>query len=214
LNPQIIYTNLAAKPLLPAPAPIVKATAATQTPLVKRICPGLGEERRRGVAARSEALANAAADGQQPRQGLGERPSSRLVRARRSESQSFSEAPPSIEMGRVERSSKLERIRGQRLLCEELDQRSDKRPALEHLSILHSQSAEQYWIADAESGEVFLPLAFTTLKHCHEAAAELERTFDIAEVLTQRPPETLERMEAIVLAAVWRERVELAIAGE
>jgi hypothetical protein len=113
----------------------------------------------------------------------------------------------------VDRGSRLERLPEQRLLYEKLE-RQAARPALEHLTILHSQSAQKYWIADIETGKVFLPHVFITLKHCHEAAAELERIFDMAEVLTQRPPETLERMEAIVLAAVWRERVELAIAGE
>jgi hypothetical protein len=203
LSNEIIYTNLAAKPKQ-ITAPMPEAPAAAPDPLVKRIRLGWGEEGCKRVAARSEAIANA--DGQQPRQGSGERPSSRLVRARRSESQSFSEALPSIEMGRVERYSKLEQIRGKRLLSEELDQRF-KQPPLEYLSILYGQSAEQYRIADAESGEVFLPQAFETLQHCHEAAAELERTFDIPEVLMLRPSETLERMGELAREHWMRERV-------
>jgi hypothetical protein len=110
-------------------------------------------------------------------------------------------------MGRVERFSKLEQIRGQRLLSEKLDQGVDKRLALEHLTILHSQSAQQYWIADADTGDIFLRQPFATLKHCHEAAAELERTFDMAQVLTLRPSETLERMSELVQQQWLRERV-------
>lgn len=167
------------------------------------------------MAARSETLEAMADDSQrpQPRRGSGERPGNRLVRARRSassESRSFSEAAPSIEIGRVERYSKLEQIRGQRLLSEQLDQRS-KQPPLEYLRILHSQSAQQYWIADVETGEVFLNQAFATLKHCHEAAAELERNFDLEQVLTLRLPETLERMGELVHEHWLRERVAVAL---
>jgi hypothetical protein len=112
-------------------------------------------------------------------------------------------------MGRVERYSKLERIRGQRLLCEKLDQGLDKRPALEHLTILHSQSAQRYWIADAETGDIFLRQPFATLQHCHETAAELERTFDMAEVLMQRPSETMESIGELVREHWLRERVAM-----
>jgi hypothetical protein len=172
---------------------------------VKRIRIGWGEEGRNGVAARNEAIATAD-DREQPRRGLGESASERLARARRSESRTFSDASPSIEMGRVERSSKLERIRGKRLLSEELDQRF-KQPPLEYLSILHSQSAKKCWIADANTGEVFLNQAFATPQHSHEAAAELERTFDMSEVLKLRPPETLERMGELAREHWLREQV-------
>jgi hypothetical protein len=209
LNPQIIYTNPAAKPTRPTAAPTPEAPAQAPAPLVKRIRLGWGEEGCKGVAARSEAIATE--DGQQPRRGTGELPSSRLVRARRSESRSFSEAPSKIEMGRVERSSKLERIRGNRLLSEKLDQGLDKRPGLEYLTILHSQSAQQYWIADMETGKVFLPHVFITLKHSHEAAAELERTFDMSEVLKLRPSETLERMGELAREHWLRERVAVVL---
>jgi hypothetical protein len=109
----------------------------------------------------------------------------------------------------VDRVSRLERIPGQRLLCEKLE-RQTARPALEHLSILHSPKAQQYLIADAETGEVFLPQAFATLKHCHEAAAELERTFAMAQVLEMRSPETLEQIELLVQAYCQREKTEIA----
>ncbi len=170
---------------------------------MKRIRIGWGAEGRQGVAAQSAEQANASADDrEQPQRGL--------VKVRRtvsSESRSFPEAPPRIEMGRVERYSKLEQIRGQRLLSEKLDQGLDKRPALEHLTILHSQSAQKYWIADAETGEIFLRQSFATLQHCHAAAAELEQTFHMAEVLMLRPSDTMERMGELVQQQWLRERV-------
>jgi hypothetical protein len=113
-------------------------------------------------------------------------------------------------MGYVNRGSRLERLPEQRFLCEKLE-RHNARPELEYLSILHSPKAQQYWIADAETGEVFLSQAFATLQHCYEAAAELERTFDMAEVLQLRPPETLERMVELVREHWLRERVEVVL---
>jgi hypothetical protein len=109
----------------------------------------------------------------------------------------------------VDRGSRLERIPGQRLLYEKLE-RQAAQPALEHLTILHSPKAQGYWIADAETGEVFLRQSFTTLKHCHEAAAELERRFAIAQVLEMRSPQTLEQIELLVQAYCQREKTEIA----
>ena len=212
---EIIYTNLSTKPTRRTAVPTPEAPAEAPDPQVKRIRIGWGAEGRKGVAARSAEQANASADdGEQSPHEFGDRTSTRLIKARRSHHAelSRSEAPPRIEMGRVERYSKLEQIRGQRLLSETLAQRAEQ-SALEHLNILNSQSAQQYWIADAETGEIFLRQSFATLQHCHEAAAELEWTFDMAEVLTQRPPETMDHIEAIVLAAAWRERVALDIAA-
>jgi hypothetical protein len=97
----------------------------------------------------------------------------------------------------------------QRSLFEKLN-RQTSRPVLEHLTILHSQSAKRYWIADADTSEVFLPQAFTTLEYCHEAAAVLERTFDMLEVLTRRPSETLEQIELLVQAHCQREKTAIA----
>jgi hypothetical protein len=113
-------------------------------------------------------------------------------------------------MGYVDRGSRLERIPGQRLLCEKLE-RQAARSALEHLTILHSQSAEKYWIAVAETGEVFLPQAFATLQHCHEAAAEVERRFAMAQVLEMRMPETLESLSELVREHWLRERVAVVL---
>jgi hypothetical protein len=110
----------------------------------------------------------------------------------------------------VDHSSRLERLPENRSLWERLD-RHTARPELEDLTILHSQSAEKYWIADAETGEVFLPQAFATLKHCHEAADELERIFHMAEVLKSRPAETMESLGALVQEHWLRERVAVAL---
>jgi hypothetical protein len=110
----------------------------------------------------------------------------------------------------VDRGSRLERLPEQRLLYEKLG-RQAAQPALEHLTILHSQSAEKYWIADAETGEVFLPQTFATLKHCHEAADELERIFHMAEVLKSRPAETMESVNELVREHWLRERVAVVL---
>ena len=112
-------------------------------------------------------------------------------------------------MGYVNRGSRLEQLPGQRLLYEKLE-RHTARPELEHLTILHSQSTQGYWIADAETGEIFLRQPFATLQHCHEAAAEVERTFVIAQVLEMRSPQTLEQIELLVQAHCQREKTEIA----
>ncbi len=206
LTNEIIFVNPTAKPTRPSPAPTPEAPAEASAPQVKRIRIGWGAEGHKGVAARSAEQANASADDRQQTKP-------ELVKVRRtvSESRSFSEAPPRIEMGRVERYSKLEQIRGQRILSEKLDQGLEKRPALEHLTILHSRSAQQYWIADAETGDIFLRQPFATPQHCYEAAAELEQTFDMAEVLMLRPSETMERIGELVHEHWLRERVAVAL---
>jgi hypothetical protein len=110
----------------------------------------------------------------------------------------------------VDRASRLERLPEQRSLWERLN-RHPARPELEDLTILHSQRTQRYWIADAETGEVFLQQAFRTLKHCHEAAAELERIFHIAEVLKSRPTETMESVDELVQGHWMRERVAVVL---
>jgi hypothetical protein len=121
-------------------------------------------------------------------------------------------AEPRIQVKTVEQYSRLERVRGKQLLDELLNQRSEKQPLLEYLTILHSRSTQRYWIADAETGEIFLRQSFTMLEHCYEAAVELEHTFDMLEVIALRPPETIERIDAIILAHAWREQVKLKLA--
>lgn len=110
----------------------------------------------------------------------------------------------------VDHGSRLERLPEQRLLYEKLG-RQAAQSALEHLTILHSQSTEKYWIADAETGEIFLRQPFATLKHCYEAAAHLERIFHMAEVLKSRPAETMESVGELVREHWMRERVAMVL---
>jgi hypothetical protein len=193
LSNEIIYTNISAKPKLPTPT--AEAPAAAPAPQVKCIT--------WGIAGRLHMPATA--ERQLPRRD--ERPSSGRARVERSaEARSVATESPKVRMRYIDRGSRLERLPEKRSLWERLDRQTAK-PELEDLTILHSQSAEKYWIADAETGEVLLPQAFITLKHCHEAAAELERTFDMAEVLMLRPSETLERMGELVREHWLREQV-------
>jgi hypothetical protein len=139
------------------------------------------------------------------------RPSGGRARVERShEARSVTPEAPKVRMGYVDRGSRLERIPGQRLLYEKLE-RQAAQPALEHLTILHSPKAQGYWIADAETGEVFLREPFATLKHCYEAAAHLERRFAIAQVLEMRSPETMESVGDLVQEHWLRERVAVVL---
>jgi hypothetical protein len=205
LIPQIIFVNPTAKPKLSIPAPTPEAPAVPAAPPVKRITWGIqGRLHMPATAERS-----------QPRKGDSSAPrvlpsdgGARVERS--SKSQPVTPEAPRVRMGYVNRSSRLERLPEQRSLAEKLE-RQAARPTLEHLTILHSPKAQQYWIADAESGAVFLPQAFATLKHCHEAAAELERTFDMAQVLEMRSPETMESVSELVREHWLRERVAVAL---
>jgi hypothetical protein len=188
LSHEIIYTTARPKP----EAPIVKAPAAAQALPAKRIT--------WGIAGRLHMPANA----ERPQPRRSERSSGRPARVERSPE------APRVRMGYVNRGSRLERLPEQRLLYEKLE-RHTARPALEHLTILHSQNAQGYWIADAETGEIFLPQAFATLQHCHEAAAELERRFAMAQVLDMRSPETMESLGELVREHWLRERVAVAL---
>jgi hypothetical protein len=207
LSNEVIYTNLVAKPKSSNPTSIPEAPAEVPVPQVKRIQIGWGPEGQQSVAARNSAIAEREL---QPKLGLGDRASNRFVRVKRSvlpESQSIPLGTPRMQMGYVDRGSKLERIRGQRSLSERLEQHTE-RSILEHLTILHSEKFQGYWIANAATGNVFVRQAFATLKHCYEAAADLERMFNMAQVLVLRPPETLERMEDLVREHWLREKVE------
>jgi hypothetical protein len=196
LSHEIIYTNFAARPK--PEAAIVKAPVAAPAPPAKRIS--------WGIAGRLQMPATA--DHLEQTSDRPNRSSSRAVRS--AEARSYSEVPSRIEMGRVERYSKLERLPGQRLLSEKLDRQAE-RPELEHLTILHSPKAQQHWIADAETGDIFLPQAFATLKYSHAAAVELERTFAIAQVLEMRSPQTLESVGELVQECWLRERIAVAL---
>jgi hypothetical protein len=137
------------------------------------------------------------------------RPSRGRARVERSPEAQTPEAPK-VRLRFVDRGSRLERLPEQRLLYEKLE-RQTARPALEHLTILHSPKAQGYWITDAETGEVFLRQPFATLKHCYEAAAHLERTFAIAQVLDMRSPETMESVSELVQEHWLRERVAVVL---
>jgi hypothetical protein len=149
------------------------------------------------------------ATAERPQLRKGEGPSRGRARVERSAEVQTPEAPK-VRLRFVNRGSRLERIPGQRLLYEKLE-RQAAQPALEHLTILHSPKAQGYWIADAETGEVFLRQPFATLRHCYEAAAHLERTFAIAQVLEMRSPETMESMSELVREHWLRERVAVAL---
>jgi hypothetical protein len=113
--------------------------------------------------------------------------------------------------GQVDRYSKLERIRRPKPLWEELAERSGDSRSLEYLAVL-KVAADEYIITERATGEIFVSQAFETREHCYDAAVELERVFDIGQVLELRLPETIERIDAIVLAHAWREQVKLKLA--
>jgi hypothetical protein len=148
------------------------------------------------------------AERSQPRKG--DRPSRPTKAERSPQSRSGEPQAPKVRMRYVDRGSRLERLPERRSLWERLD-RPTAKPELEDLTILHSQSTQRYWIADAQTGEVFLPQAFTTLEHCYEAAAELERTFAITQVLEMRSPETMESLSELVREHWLRERVAVVL---
>jgi hypothetical protein len=192
LNPQIIYTNLAAKPKLSTPAPMPEAPAQAPAPQVKRISWGI----------QGRLHMPATAERPQPRKD--DSPSRGGARVERSTgSRSVTPEAPKVRMRYVDHGSRLERLPEQRSLWERLD-RHTARPGLEDLTIL-------YWIADAETGKIFIGQAFTTLQHCHEAAVELEHTFAIAQVLDMRSPETMESVNELVREHWLRERVAVVL---
>jgi hypothetical protein len=203
LTNEIIYTNLAAKPKLLTPAPTPAPIAQAQAPQVKRITWGI--HGRLHIPATTERPQPRKDDSSAPRV----RPSRGKARVERSPEAQTPEAPK-VRLRFVDRGSRLEQLPGQRLLAERLD-RQAAQPALEHLTILHSPKAQGYWIADAETGEVFLSQAFATLKHCYDAAAELERRFAMAQVLEMRMPETMESVGELVREHWLRERVAVAL---
>jgi hypothetical protein len=112
--------------------------------------------------------------------------------------------------GQVDRYSKLERVRQPKPLWEELTERSSNSRMLEYLAVLKVGDRE-YAIAERATGENFVNQVFETREHCHEAAAELEQTFDMAQVLELRLTETLDRVEELVEWHWLREWVALGL---
>ncbi|MGA7935085.1 MAG: hypothetical protein WCA35_16175 [Kovacikia sp.] len=82
-------------------------------------------------------------------------------------------------------------------------------PRLEHLAIARGSDGF-FRTIDRKTKQPITRHAFETATYCTQAAAELERTFELGGMLLN--PELLEHIEAIVLAAVWRERVAMEIA--
>jgi uncharacterized protein YgbK (DUF1537 family) len=78
---------------------------------------------------------------------------------------------------------------------------------LEYLAI--AQRADQrYEIIVSGSHKPITGIIFETIKHCAEAATELEHQFDMSRCLNSPSGETQESIEAIVREHWWRETVE------
>jgi hypothetical protein len=82
---------------------------------------------------------------------------------------------------------------------------------LEHLAIARGLD-QQFQIVIRETQTPFSRHIFKTVGHCTEAAAELEQKFELGGMLEFIDAEVLEHVEAIVFAAVWRERVAVELA--
>ncbi|HEY9826734.1 MAG TPA: hypothetical protein V6D19_14920 [Stenomitos sp.] len=114
-----------------------------------------------------------------------------------------------IQVEQIERNSKLERMRQLRLQPDLLEQRTQQGNKLEHLSIRYNSNTQRFWLADAQTGRPLTAQAFATLKHCQEAALELEHTFAMSDVLRLRSPETMERIEELLQMHRFRELLSL-----
>jgi hypothetical protein len=102
----------------------------------------------------------------------------------------------------------LRRQQGKRYSQYERCQPSRK---LEHLAIA-LRPDQRYQIAIQGTKKPFSRHVFETVQYCSEAAAELEQKFALGGMLEFLDSEIQEHVEAIVLAAIWRERVELELA--
>ncbi|QUY46315.1 hypothetical protein I1H34_31620 (plasmid) [Acaryochloris marina S15] len=80
---------------------------------------------------------------------------------------------------------------------------------LEYLTVSRSSSGK-YWITIEGSGIPFIRISFETPEFCFECALELEDTFDVFQVLSLRPGETIERIEEMIGVWLDRERVSRA----
>ncbi|MGR3279875.1 hypothetical protein ACSYAD_33005, partial [Acaryochloris marina NIES-2412] len=77
---------------------------------------------------------------------------------------------------------------------------------LEYLAVSRSSSGK-YWITVEGSGKPFIRIPFESPEYCYECALELEDTFDVLQVLSLRPGETIERIEEMIGVWLDRERV-------
>ncbi len=83
---------------------------------------------------------------------------------------------------------------------------------LEHLAVARRPD-QRYQLINRSTKKPLTRHAFETVEHCAEAAAELERTFELSGMLALDAGEGLENIESIVLAAVAREQVALRLAA-
>ncbi|QUY45698.1 hypothetical protein [Acaryochloris marina] len=90
----------------------------------------------------------------------------------------------------------------QKTLIEQTKQKGQ----LEYLTVSQSSSGK-YWITVEGSGKPFIRISFDTPEFCFECALELEDTFDVLQVLSLRPGETIERIEEMIGVWLDRERV-------
>ena len=67
--------------------------------------------------------------------------------------------------------------------------------------------AGQFWITVEGTGKPFVRESFATAGFCLEVALEIEKTFEVEQVIELRPPETMERIGEMVQAGQERERV-------
>ena len=88
----------------------------------------------------------------------------------------------------------------------DLIQQTKLRGQLEYLTVSHN-STEQYWITVEGTGKPFIRQSFATAEFCFEAALELEKTFEIEQVIELRSTETMERIDEMVGVYLDRERV-------
>jgi hypothetical protein len=106
------------------------------------------------------------------------------------------------------RSSRLEHLlRRQESKRYEPWQKPQPLVALEHLAIARRPD-RRHQIILQRTKQSISGYAFDTKEHCTEAAAELEQRFALGPVVEGMTAEVAEAMEAIVRAAVTRERVE------
>jgi hypothetical protein len=210
LSHEIIYTNLAPRPK--PEAPIVKAPAEAPALQVNRIRVGWGEEGRKGVVARTKEIA------QPERITTTARSEERGVhRPQRSRMESRPDQLPNkqqladaeeitLRVQDTTRSTQLEYLLNRQMNRQPklFDGGRQPQPRLEHLAIARGSDGF-FRMIDRETKQPITRHVFETVTYCTQAAAELERTFELGGMLMN--PELLEHIEAIVLANVWREKV-------
>lgn len=98
------------------------------------------------------------------------------------------------------------RFRNLELSQKDLVEQTRTRGKLEYLAVAKNGSG-QHWITVEGTGNPFVREAFATPEFCLEMTLEIEKTFEMEQVIELRPPETMERIEEMVQAGLERERV-------